>query len=462
MIQLESLPIKQLTDYDQIGQRLSARLPRANHSRLIDLLKQRLGLKCGAAILEYPYRDYDFSSVFTLFYAKKHVQPARDCIRLHLFSAADDEGNEPYIGFCVVRDSRVDSRGRAVLDPAYLMETARGYLLGARLEANLLGLSLQCVGFPSMAQDTDIAVCAHVAVWTIVNYYGHRYPDYRRRSIGAIAEQVPRGLGRKVPSEGLNLLQISELLADNGFFPLILQKQSPDDQDFFRAVFSYIESGIPMVAAMTKREHAVTIVGHGALDNARLTGASGWIFHSDLIDELIVVDDNHLPYTCLSRGDGGRYSFDDLDFVIIPLYEKMYINANIVHTRVRGLLESGTLAVEAPAVVRIYLTSTRSLKRKARADARMNAQLKDILLRLELPRFVWCADIATPSAYARHETCARVIIDATAGTYEVDPWLLWHDAQQLYYRSGMQLLAQNLTIAPYPLYRNNLLEVARK
>lgn len=205
MIDYTQLAIQQVADYDHLGQALAQRFPEAEHGFLIDELKDRVGLACRAVLLEFPYRDYDHSSVFALFYAKKHRPPARDCIRLHLFAAAELTA-EQYIGSYVVRDSRIDSRGRALLNPAYLIAMKQAYLLGVEMTAHLAGTPLKQRVFPWMAQDTDIAVCAHVAVWTIVNYYGFKYPEYCRRSIGTIAEQTPPGLGRRVPSEGLDLL----------------------------------------------------------------------------------------------------------------------------------------------------------------------------------------------------------------------------------------------------------------
>ncbi|WP_152514505.1 hypothetical protein [Chrysiogenes arsenatis] len=152
----------------------------------------------------------------------------------------------------------------------------------------------------------------------------------------------------------------------------------------------------------------------------------------------------------------------DLDFVIIPLYEKMYLNANIVHTRVRGLIDSGILELSDSLIVRTYLTSIRSLKREAAANKSMNSELQDILLKIEAPQFVWCADIATPEQYQALQTSARIIIDSTAGTYERDPWLLWHNRKTIAYREKNGAASVKTDISPYPLYRNNLKEIYRK
>jgi len=148
-----------------------------------------------------------------------------------------------------------------------------------------------------------------------------------------------------------------------------------------------------------------------------------------------------------------------LDYVVIPLYEKMYLNASIVHERVKGLVQSGVMSLPEDLVIRVYLTSTRSLKREV-ADTAMAADLKNILLRLEMPQFVWCADLATPTEYAASETSGRVILDATAGTYERDPWIMWHDQGTIAYKDVGRGAKVEVRIEPYALYRNNLKEIA--
>ena len=80
MIHGERFDIAQVADYDALGKRLAELLPQARHQDLITQLKTRIGTRCGLIVLEHPYRDYDASSVFALFYAKKHVPPSRDCL----------------------------------------------------------------------------------------------------------------------------------------------------------------------------------------------------------------------------------------------------------------------------------------------------------------------------------------------------------------------------------------------
>ena len=159
MIEHEVIPIATVADYaEKLPPRLTKYFPRASIQPLVTQLAQRVGTACQVIILEYPYRDYDFSSVFSRFYAKKHLMPSRECIRLHLFA---DSELENYIGFCVVRDSSVDSRGKAVLDPAILLTIDKAHIITTRHKSHLSGSLLGCESIAWMAQDTDIAVCAH-------------------------------------------------------------------------------------------------------------------------------------------------------------------------------------------------------------------------------------------------------------------------------------------------------------
>jgi len=316
--------------------------------------------------------------------------------------------------------------------------------------------------FPWMAQDTDIAICAHVAVWSVANYFALKYANYQSQPIARIADSTQQYLGRKTPSEGLNLFQVSDLLSKLGFFPLVLKKQSNQDKDFFRAIYSYIESGIPIIGAMTSQGHAVAIIGHGEINAKTLDPTVSINYVADALEDFIISNDNDLPFTTISK-HRGKYTFIDLDYVIVPLYEKMYLNATIVYKRVEALITSKTINVATGCVLRIYLTSARSLKREALNNKSMDSTLKSILLKLHTPQFIWCTDIATVVDYKNNKTTSRILIDSTAGTYENEPWLLFHDDESIVYKD-IQLTKSvvkqtKLKIQPYDIYRNNLKEV---
>ena len=72
-----------------------------------------------------------------------------------------------------------------------------------------------------MMQETDISICAHVATWTVLRYYGTKYLQYSNPSMGEIVENVHEEWGRKTPSSGLTPIQVSDILTYYGFYPII-------------------------------------------------------------------------------------------------------------------------------------------------------------------------------------------------------------------------------------------------
>jgi len=425
---------------------------------IIEELKDRLSSEIHQIIVEFPYRDFDFSSTYSLFYTKKHRRICRESLRFHFFGEKIQQSN--YFGFMTLRPSFVENRGRSHIHPKAISPLPNIHIVAGNATSHLLGKVLTVDSFPWMAQETDIAVCAHVAVWSIINYFANKYSRYKAFSIAEIATAVPGFLGRTIPSEGLNLIQISSLFTKAGFFPLLLKKDEKNPRSFFQAVYAYIESGIPLVGVMTRKEHAVALIGHGPLKKTQKSKQQDILNWSvDYIDEFIISDDNDLPFTFIPREQRPeiKYCFEDLDYIVVPLYEKMYLNANVVMERIRSLADTGGINIPSDTVCRPYLTSTRSLKKHAYENQNMNDDLKNILLRLPTPQFIWCADFVIPKDDFTL-TVSRIIIDATAGTFEPEPWLIFHDQEHIVFFDSDQdqWYQHDLKIEPYTTYRNNL------
>lgn len=458
MISYKEILIASTEDYCLLQNELEGLRPNANHFALIKELKCRVGTHCKKIIIEHPYRDANFSSVHALFYAKKHFPVERDSVRLLFFAGEDLES---LIGVMTVRDSTTDSRGLAAFKPEYLLQTKKAYILQSSHKFNLLGQKLKIDSYPWMAQDTDVDVCAHIAVWSAVNYYSQKRDNYASKTIGKIVEQTPSSLGRKTPSTGLNLQQISDILQENGFYPLIISRKQLGDKKFSQALYSYVESGMSVIAALTKKAHAIVVIGHEATNTTKLDNLSGVVTPDALIDNWIVSDDNYLPFQTV--GTTGSFKQQDIDYLMVPLAEKMYLNANTVIARVEKLLESKTLKTPENAVLRVYLTSSKALKRVVAREYAENKHLNYIILTLPMPQFVWCADLSSYAQYKEGLVSARIIIDSTAGTYETEPWLLMHDAKELKYIDEKRSpYSEKIEIKPYKTYINNLIETKKR
>lgn len=283
-------------------------------------------------------------------------------------------------------------------------------------------------------------------------------------------------MGRKTPSNGLTPVQIADLFQEYGFSPIIRGGMKEENNQFLDEMTAYIESGIPIVGFISPKQHAVSIVGHGKINYDLLNDPvnvsklkndeTGIILHSKLISSLYVMEDNYFGYRKVSKElptseSDVDYNLYEIKFAVVPLYEKMHLVYNEVYERYVSLVESGTMNWEDVKVSRIYMTSANSLKREAGNNEDMCEELKTIILRLNMSKFVWCIDIAGIDNYKNNLTSGRVIIDSTCSTYEKEPWILMHDGNQIRYydEDENDNYIVECDIQPYRIYTNNLEQV---
>ena len=236
--------------------------------------------------------------------------------------------------------------------------------------ANVLVHQKKVVAFPWMNQQMDFSMCAHVAAWSIMKYYGHEHTGYKEVNIVEIVENVPEYTSRKLPSKGLSFQQLAEIFRAYGISPLIVKKESGQEEAFYRELLCYIESGIPVVAAIDKKAHAIAVVGHGELDCGIVDSRHGLIDSSCAITSIIVNDDNVLPYFQVGRTAEGEdgYGMSDIDLMLVPLYNRVHQEYAVLYDRVMDYLETGNLNLCEDSVVRIYFVSAVSMNRRAMED----------------------------------------------------------------------------------------------
>jgi hypothetical protein len=356
--------------------------------------------------------------------------------------------------------------GRTLLHPQAIHGFS-GYICEAPFENNILGAPFSVHTFPHTMQDSDVTVCAHAVCWMIARYYSEKYSVYPERLTYDIAEAVHDvSFGRNIPSRGLTLGQVSEILTSIGFYPEIFVKELYQHNDFFYDIlYSYIESGIPVVGAMRKKEHAIAIVGHGRLNNACDVISSNndqpFVSTRCLVDSLVVHDDNRLPFKTIPWSEED-YGVSDIDAFVVPLYEKMYLNAENVLGLYPFLAQSPLLSLsEKQLISRVYMTSSRSYKRGIRHDSKIPVDMRQSQLELPMPKFIWVVELAAPEQYALGLTDYRFIIDSTANQYEAHSFLFIHDKEKMIIHdralTGQMFVYDfNDTIEPYRLYTNNL------
>ena len=409
-------------------------------------LKVAISPSVKGILVEFDYVDKDYRSTFYHFYAKKGRPYRADCARLHFFDGGvtfddlradlicpDGRPEDHYFGYIVLRPTMVATIGRSILSPD-IRQGAHGMLIQAEHPVHLLGYKLRVWGFPSMAQHTDIAVCAHVSCWAILRHYSERFPQHRELLIHEITKLAqPFDPGGLTPALGLNVLQAERIFQAAGSYPVIVSRDAIGQERFIAQLLAYLESGFPLFIAMAGKAHAIVAIGH----SWKATAASAPLkssLSSDLLDAIVTVDDNELPYTSVASGSGGKYCLDDFTGFIVPLPDKIYYPADAVENQSNALFTSLASVMNLPAaddvIRRYYVTTLSALRRYAREN---QSQLGDVLvgaiMRLRTAQFIWIVEYASAKQWNEGHVAARAVLDATASLYDTAPVWLAHDEQ---------------------------------
>lgn len=470
MIDFGKIQIDTITDYDQLLDLIDN-----SHinTEVISDLKKYIGTKCKVLLIEYPYYEKDYLSTYYNFYSKQHGTHSKLCFRIHFFGELDQNNkNREYYGYISLREGIKNSKiGKSYLSPKLLIDQDQeAYLMLDDFSADVYGEKLYVKAFPWMHQETDVSVCAHVAMWSILRYYGNRYKGHRDTVMGEIVDMVQNDKGRKIPSKGLTPDQIVDTLDLYNFSPVLLGDEYHKLHYFTNEIIAYIESGIPVVATMNRKRHAVTLFGHGKIDYSKLETEgeslkepdSDIILHSSLISTVYAIDDNYFPYRQIDphvpiTDKKIDYALREINYLIVPYCEKVLLGFNEIYEKFMEVVRQKTMKWEGTQICRIYLTSANSFKEKIAKDNLMNNELKKRILLMDMPRFIWCMDLATVEESKKGLMSGRIIADSTVGTQEENPWLLMHDAFTInaveYDRTLRHIPCK---VAPYHIYRNNL------
>jgi hypothetical protein len=270
--------------------KLAAELPDDyNPPAVIDMLTGELTSEIKGILVESLYVDKDYRSTYYNFYSKKGLRYSPFCVRLHFLKAgvsltADldlqsriTRLDEAYVGYMILRPTPITPIGRTVLS-IHAKKSVDGAIIEGTHRVHLLGYRLEVKGFPYMQQHTDISVCAHAACWSILRHYTQQHRQYAEFLITDITQMAsstnPGGLS---PSRGLRIDQACRVFSRAGLFPDVYEKDEFPD-NFYRLLNAYVESGFPVFAAMHRRGHAITAMGHGNPVNADRNVTQGsWV-----------------------------------------------------------------------------------------------------------------------------------------------------------------------------------------
>lgn len=433
---------------DQCTAEEVSRLDRAKY--LHRYLSACEGVNTKTIVVEENYIDGDYLEDFASYYVRCFHPYQRRCKRLHFFaeSFSDDEFRaaivgppsgelasrlvSSYGGFVVARPLPAALVGRTVLKTYDRAGKRRNYTVVAEYSANLFGLPLTVTGLPYQEQDTVLAACATVALWSAFHKTKDLFgtPAPRPAEITRLASGVLHS-PRPFPSHGLTHLQMAHAIRTVGLEAEVVP--ALPHVPLVSLAYAHLRMGLPVVLGVDLEgggKHALTLTGysiqpHRVRSQEVASGESAVPMTGLRIDEFYAHDDQIGPHSrlCIKPSVGphpvqfegswrdqktGQLLKLSPTLVIVPVYNKIRVTFIDVLKWVERFHGLFPLAVPSPEDHEwdVYLTTVNDLKKELRAGP--GAGLRERLLFMPQPRFVWRARLAV-----RGEMVFEFLVDAT-------------------------------------------------
>lgn len=228
------------------------------------------GAGARSVLAEYRYIDADYRSEYSNFYSTTYQRYPSVAHRLHFFSEILEDGaldttrpsdliDKGYLGYVVVRPVESSPVGRTMLrsaDELYEFVSCK-----ADDHVNVFGSPLTVRASPFMGQDSQLGVCVHVAAWTCAYYHHLRFgaPRLLPAEISSFAPMEAGG--RTVPSNGLTVTQLAQVLDAAGLPPVVYDLANrPRGETPGSIACRYLDSGMPVIVAAGR--HSFVLVGY--------------------------------------------------------------------------------------------------------------------------------------------------------------------------------------------------------
>jgi hypothetical protein len=456
-------------------------------SREINNLIQPLKRQCNFFV-EYPYVDKVYRDSYYNYYSSKLRNYERNCIRISIFtkkitnsdfrhSQSLESLRKHYRGFFVVRPTHPFIIGRTVISPEAL---SNNNFLTCKTPYPVTsnGIKFNVEGFPYSSQDTETISCAETTLWSISEYFGYKYAEYKPllpSTINKTLEDLT--YQRLLPSRGLDVNKISYVLKDLGFGTRIYSRNSFGNE--FDELFSiYVESGIPIVVAMDNYDkygngdfaHALLCVGREKFDTnmiKSLKKTNGYYDLDKINKKYVFIDDNHPPYQLATLSNPAvnykkKLPNCSVNHFIAPLYPKIYLDAFKAKNYVKTLLNSlkSILKITRDVYFRFYLSSSRSYKNYIALNQDLTNDLKNLIIEEPMPKFIWVAELFTKASIKKQKCIGLVTIDATESNNKgIKPVIFVLYDKYALVRDGNNLQIRITDREPgnlFEVYKNNL------
>jgi len=439
-------------------------------------------------IIEFPYVDRHYRDTYYSFHSSKFNKIGRNCIRVHLFdgeisetdlSKKENKLDERYLGFFIIRPLLHSILGRSLISPkAFQKHEYVCCLMKARV--SLLGNEFTVYGFPHIAQDKETHTCAESALWSYIEYFGSKYPQYKP----LLPSQIIKTLldtteHRLLPSKGLTTDELAKCLQNNGFQCIIysFSNLTIGVAMHFRVIQIYIESGIPLLLMLggENHGHAVLAIGHQEDDsiydsqNHHFPDGYSWADVSYFNKKLVLIDDNMSPYQIADISKPVDYYSDPerkkmvIKRFIAPLPVHMFLVAEKAYAMVEKIFNTEIVGLQTKGekwITRLLLTGSRSFKEFLfKTDNTLVPVLKNRLLSLPMPKHIWICEIYKAHEFTKNGHCSGLLIIDTTSDGTLPASVLWYVVDNdMFLHDNVIWDKKPERIVPFKMetYRNNL------
>ena len=392
-------------------------------------------------IVETEYADPVYRDSYYQLYSKKLKSYSKNCVRLSFFEPTFTSINEfltkdvesvkrDYLGFLVLRPIWRCIGRNAIDVRAKKSPREEINICKATIKATCAGHKLSIKAFPHSSQDGEHMSCAENSAWTMLEYFGNKYSVYDPILPSQIIDSLQDSMyERLIPTEGLGYIQLSYILKQTGFETKIYNSKNP----MFRELFTcYIESGLPLLVGIEGPElmHAVVCLGRERTENINfvykdirlLTGEQRHLsYWNESVKKFVVNDDNYPIYSIIDFDKPAeRYSLSfpnlcQITHFIVPLHDAIHVTAEIAYSWVHSVLSF--LRVDNNRIIRTFLTTSRSYREYVLGCGEFTPELKQGLLQIDMPKFIWITEILIPQTDAEPMRAEGVILlDSTGNT----------------------------------------------
>lgn len=397
-------------------------------------------------IIEDEYVDKVYRNIYSCFLSTKLYEYKTRCVKLSFIESTVDvlsilNGSieldalyQAYLGFMVLRPICPGTVGRTAISPRLLTYGNRLEISAAPIIGSVLGNKIEIEAFPHSSQDNEYCTCAETSIWSMLEYFGNKYPEYSPILPSKIHQILDSQMHqRHIPSYGLNYVNISYVLKTCGFGCKVYSRAlgfSPGfgDEEFYRIFSTYVESGVPMVTAVSGERlgHAIVCVGQERIDKKSVASAKDNVFHrsgksfkmwNDVMRRFVFNDDNVGAYA-LTQYDCPTPQYVKynpvISSLIVPLNNKLYLDAPRAIEWSIALSDDILFKLPDNMVLRAYLASGRSYRNGLMKDRRVPDAVKMIITQyVQMPKFVWITEISSYNSFIQDEVEGIILLDAT-------------------------------------------------